>query len=122
VLVDTSVWVDYLRTGEAELVKLMQAGVVCCHPMILAELACGNLQNRKQLLGLLGDLSGCVVAKHDEVMRMIEQDALMGKGIGFVDAHFLASCLLTRETQLWTHDKRLANIAQQLGISYFVAN
>jgi hypothetical protein len=122
VLVDTSVWVDHLRTGDAALVTLLQAGRVCCHPMILGELACGNLQNRKQVLGLLGDLSICLEATHDEVLQMIERHTLMGKGIGFVDAHLLASCLLTGETQLWTRDKRLASMAQQLGVSYFVAN
>lgn len=122
VLVDTSIWVDHFRTGDAALVSLLQAGRVCCHPMILGELACGNLQNRKQVLGLLSDLSACVEASHDEVLQMIEHHALMGKGIGFVDAHLLASCMLTGATQLWTRDKRLARIAQQLSISHFVAN
>ncbi len=122
VLVDTSVWVDHLRTGDATLVALLQAGRVCCHPMILGELACGNLQNRHQVLGLLGDLSACVEATHDEVLHMIERHALMGKGIGFVDAHLMAGCMLTGDTQLWTRDKCLASIAQSLGLSYFVAN
>jgi len=118
VLVDTSVWVDYLRTGDAALVGLLQAGRVCCHPMVLGELACGNLQNREQVFGLLADLSGCVEATHEEVLQLINKYALMGKGIGFVDAHLLASCLLTGETQLWTRDKRLAGVAQTIGLSY----
>lgn len=122
VLVDTSVWVDHLRTGDTALVALLQTGRVCCHTMILGELACGNLHNRKQVLGLLGDLNTCVEASHNEVLHMIERQTLMGKGIGFVDAHLLASCLLTGDTQLWTRDKRLASIAQTLGLRYFETN
>lgn len=122
VLVDTSVWVDHLRNSDTDLVTILQAGRVCCHPMILGELACGNLHNRKQVLGLLCDLSTCVEASHDEVMHMIDQHKLMAKGIGFVDAHLLASCMLKSGSQLWTRDKRLASVAGQLGISYFVAN
>ncbi len=121
VLVDTSVWVDHLRQRDAELVKLLLADRVCCHTMILGELSCGNLQNRKQVLGLLSDLSACVEASHHEVLHMIERHKLMGKGIGFVDAHLLASCLLTNDMQLWTRDKRLTGIAQQLGVSYLIA-
>lgn len=67
VLVDTSVWIDHLRAGDDALISLLQTGRVCCHPMILGELACGHLQNRKQLLGLLADLSDSVEATHDEV-------------------------------------------------------
>lgn len=122
VLVDTSIWVDHLRAGEATLVGLLQAGVVCCHPMVLGELACGNLQHLKQLLGLLHDLRPCIEATHAEVLHLIDQHALMGKGIGFVDAHLLASCLLTGETLFWTRDKRLAVIAQQFGIGYVASS
>lgn len=122
VLVGTSVWVDHLRTGDATLVTLLQAGRVCCHPMILGELACGNLQNRKQVLGLLSDLSTCIEASHDEVVQMIEYHALMGKGIGFVDAHLLASCMLSNGMLLWTRDKRLASIAQVIGLGYVDTN
>ena len=122
VLVDTSVWVDHLRASDPALVALLQAGHVSCHTMILGELACGNLQNRKQVLGLLGDLSACIEASHDEVLQFIERHALMGKGIGFVDAHLLAGCMLTGATQLWTRDKRLASIAQTLDLRYFETN
>ncbi len=118
VLVDTSVWVDHLRAGDAALIALLQTGRVCCHPMILGELACGYLQNRRQVLGLLGDLSACVEATHDEVLQLIDRHALMGKGIGFVDAHLLAACLLTNNARLWTRDKRLAGVAQSLGLGY----
>lgn len=122
VLVDTSVWVDHLRAGDVMLVALLQTGRVCCHPMVLGELACGNLQNRNQVLGLLQDMSTCVEATHDEVLQMIDRNALMGKGIGFVDAHLLGSCMLTSETQLWSRDKRLASIAQAIGLGYVEAN
>jgi len=122
VLVDTSVWIDHLRAGDATLVALLQTGRVCCHPMILGELACGNLNNRHEVLDLLHNLSQAVEAHHDEVLQMIERFSLMGKGIGFVDAHLLAACMLTGETQLWTRDKRLASIAQANGLGYVEAH
>lgn len=122
VLVDTSVWIDHLRFGDAKLADLLQAGLVCSHPMILGELACGNLKNRSEILNLLSNLNPVVEANHNEVLRVIERYILMGKGIGFVDAHLLAACMLTGETRLWTRDKRLANVAHAIGLGYFEAN
>lgn len=122
VLVDTSVWIDHLRMGDAKLADLLQAGLVRCHPMILGELACGNLKNRSEVLNLLSNLNPAIEANHNEVLQVIERYNLMGKGIGFVDAHLLAACMLTGETKLWTRDKRLANVAQAIGLGYFETN
>ncbi|MDP2152904.1 MAG: PIN domain-containing protein [Methylotenera sp.] len=122
VLVDTSVWIDHLRMGDARLIDLLQAGLVCSHPMILGELACGNLKNRSEVLNLLSNLNPAIEANHNEVLQVIERYNLMGKGIGFVDAHLLAACMLTGETKLWTRDKRLANVAQAIGLGYFETN
>ncbi len=122
VLVDTSVWIDHLRMGDAKLADLLQAGFVCSHPMILGELACGNLKNRSEVLNLLSNLNPTIEANHDEVLQVIERYNLMGKGIGFVDAHLLAACMLTGETKLWTRDKRLASIAHANELGYVEAN
>lgn len=122
VLVDTSVWVDHLRAGDTSLAMLLQANRVRIHSMILGELACGHLQNRQEVLGLLRQLPHAVEASHAEVMHAIEHHRLMGMGIGFVDAHLLAACMLTGNTRLWTRDKRLSSLAQSLGIGYFAVN
>ena len=118
ILVDTSVWIDHLRFGESLLSEQLQHAQVVIHPMVLGELACGNLQNREQLLKLWSALPESVVASHNEVMRIIEQHKLMGRGIGYVDIHLLASAMLTENSGLWTRDKRLARVAKELGISW----
>jgi hypothetical protein len=89
VLVDTSVWIDYLRSDEPILVDLLNQSLVCMHPMIVGELACGNLHNRSELLSLWQNLPQITEASHDEVLRFLDNHQLMGKGIGYVDLHLL---------------------------------
>jgi len=117
VLVDTSVWVTHLRDGESVLEGLLEDGHVMCHPFILGELACGNLKNRTEILGHLKALPMATVAEHGEVLRFIEDNRLMGKGLGFVDVHLLASAVLSA-IQLWTLDKRLHQVSLKMGLSF----
>jgi hypothetical protein len=116
-LVDTSVWIDHLRQGDDELVAALLAGQVLIHPWVVGELACGNLHDRKQVLDLLQSLPLSPVAVENEVLFFIDQHALMGRGIGYVDVHLLASARLAK-ARLWTRDKRLATVANELGIAY----
>ncbi len=116
-LVDTSVWIDHLRQGDDELVAALLAGQVLIHPWVVGELACGNLRNRKQVLDLLQSLPLSPVAAENEVLFFIDQHALMGRGIGYVDVHLLASARLAK-ARLWTRDKRLTIVANELGIAY----
>ena len=118
ILVDTSVWVDHLRSGDDALATLLDAAGVLMHPFVLGELACGNLRNRKEVLGLLKDLPQATAARDDEVLFFIERQALMGRGIGYVDAHLLAAASLGGSARLWTRDKRLHAVAQGLGLAY----
>jgi len=114
ILIDTSVWVDYLRGGDSVLAELLEQNRVLMHPMILGELACGNLKNRQPLLQLWQHLQPLPTVTHEEVLYFIEQHRLMGKGIGYIDAHLLASVALASGTTLWTRDKCLAHIATEL--------
>jgi hypothetical protein len=114
ILVDTSVWVDHLRNNTPALVRLLEQNRVLMHPMVLGELACGNLQNRQPLLQLWQQLQPSPTVTHEEALYFIEQHQLMGKGIGYIDAHLLASVVLATGTTLWTRDKRLARIAAGL--------
>lgn len=116
VLVDTSIWVDHLRVGDPELVRLLEAHRVRMHPFVVGELACGNLSRRDEILDLLRRLPGVPVADQDEVLFLIERHRLMGRGIGFVDAHLLAATRLSPATRLWTRDRRLAEAARGLGV------
>jgi len=114
ILVDTSVWIDHLRTGDPTLTELLNASRVLMHPFVLGELACGNLRNRNEVLGLLRDLPRMTVATDDEVRFLIERQGLMGRGIGYVDAHLLAAVALANSARLWTRDKRLHEAAELL--------
>lgn len=112
ILVDTSVWVEHLRHGLPRLATHLQEGEVLIHPWVIGELACGNLRNRSQVLDLLQGLPAATVASDAEVLLLIERDRLMGRGIGYVDAHLLASARLSH-CRLWTQDRRLAAVAQE---------
>jgi predicted nucleic acid-binding protein len=105
VMVDTSIWVDHLREGSHHLEELLLDTKVVCHPFIVGELACGNIKNRNEFLSLIQTLPVAPVIDLDEFLYFIDQNRLMGKGIGFVDVHLLASALLS-EMPLWTSDKK----------------
>lgn len=118
ILVDTSVWVDHLRSRNATLVDELGAGRVLAHPFVIGELACGHLQNRREVLDLLGRLPSAPTATHAEALGFLDRRALMGRGIGFIDVHLLASVALATPTRLWTRDRRLAAVAAELDLAY----
>lgn len=95
---------------------LLEEGVVCCHPYVIGELACGNLKNRAEILSLLGALPVASVADHDEIMVFIDRHRLAGRGLAYVDVHLLCSAILSG-VGLWTADRRLAASAAVLGVS-----
>ena len=116
ILVDTSVWVDHLRSGDAALAGALEAGDVCTHAFVIGELACGRLRNRAEVLGLLERLPRVSSATDGEVLELIEARGLMGRGLGWVDAHLLAAVLLAPGTRLWSRDRRLGEVAAELGV------
>jgi predicted nucleic acid-binding protein len=118
ILVDTSVWVDHFRSGVARLAQVLEAGQVLAHPFVIGELACGNLQNRREVLDLLGRLPSVPMATHAEALGFLEARSLMGRGIGFVDVHLLASAALATPARLWTLDRRLSAVASELHLGY----
>jgi predicted nucleic acid-binding protein len=114
-LVDTSVWVDHLSRGNGALVSALEAGDVWCHPLVQGELACGHLNNRREILSLLAVLPKAPEPTHTEALAFLEARGLMGMGMGWVDIHLLASALLAG-IPLWTLDRPLARAAAQLGL------
>jgi hypothetical protein len=109
ILVDTSVWIDHFRRGNAQLRELLEAGEAAMHPMVLGELACGNLPARAETLRLLSHLPLIPQAPDSLVMQSIGARRLFGKGIGWIDAHLLTAALLS-SVALWTLDQRLAKL------------
>jgi len=118
ILVDTSVWVEHLRRREPVLEAALNACEVLMHPFIIGELACGNLKRRAEVLSLMGELPQAPVVTEDEALDFIERRKLMGLGVGYVDVHLLASAVLTGSATVWTRDKRLASLVDDLGRAF----
>ncbi len=117
VLVDTSIWVSHLRYGDAHLETLLKNAQVVSHPFIIGELACGKLRGRKEILSLLQALPSTPVITQEELLYFIEQKSLAGAGIGFVDAHLLASAQLF-DVPVWTSDRQFKRATERLKLSY----
>ena len=109
ILVDTSVWIDFLAGGStATSVKsLLETVELACHPFVRGELALGQLgKRRKDFLRGIDRLPVLPLAAHEEVLALVEARDLFRAGLGWVDAHLLAACIGTR-AHLWTLDRSL---------------
>ena len=115
ILVDTSVWIEHFRAGSERLKGLLFDEQVLCHPFVVGELACGTRQKRSEILRMLKALPEAHLLEHEEVLNFLESRRFYGRGIGWVDAHLLASTLLTG-CRLWTLDKPLRRVAADLNL------
>jgi len=121
VLVDTSVWVSHFKNTQPKLIELLNQDLVSCHPLVIAEIACGTPPNpRARTLGDLSLINQCKIATQEEVLSTIERYNLFGRGCGYIDIALLASALITDSTKLWTLDKRLNLLAKQFDRSFLV--
>ena len=117
ILADSSVWIDHLRANDPLFEEQLYQGRILCHPLVIGEIAMGSLKNRTQFLRSLGKIAQAGVARNAEVLRLVEERHLHGHGLGLIDAHLLASTLITPECKLWTRDRRLEKAAADLGIA-----
>ena len=117
ILVDSSVWIDHLRSSDATLAALLDAGRVLAHPFVIGELALGSFRQRDAIVQALRGLPPSIVASDEEVLAFIEGHRLFGLGIGYIDAHLLAAALLTPGAALWTRDRRLREAANHLAVA-----
>jgi len=120
VLVDTSVWIRFLSNRApyaAGLDQLLSRDEVSGHGFIYGELLIGDKGGRKQLLSSYELMHQAPMVNHQEVVEFVRERRLHGRGIGWIDAHLLASALVGR-LKLWTADPRLAMLAKELGIAY----
>jgi predicted nucleic acid-binding protein len=117
ILLDTSIWIDHLHRGKPGIDFLLRANRVLIHPFVVGEIALGSLRNRQAVLANLLDLPSATPATDAEALTFIERHKLGGAGIGYVDAHLLAAVSLTSGASLWTADKRLAIVAERLGLA-----
>jgi predicted nucleic acid-binding protein len=120
VLVDTSVWIRFLSNRAphaAELEELLSRNEVCGHDVVYGELLIGDVGGRTKLLADYEQMHQAPVVPHDDVVAFVRNRRLHGRGIGWIDAHLLASSLVGR-LKLWTTDPRLMALATELGVSY----
>ncbi|MGV1761861.1 type II toxin-antitoxin system VapC family toxin [Rhizobium sp. A22-96] len=120
ILADTSIWIDHFRHGDVELRKIIEDDRLLCHPSVIGELALGSLRDRSSVMAFLAAQRGAVVATHDEVMTMIDRYGIFSMGIGYTDAHLLASVLIDPRASLWTRDERLRIAAEKAGASLHI--
>lgn len=119
VIVDTSIWVDSLRTGDARLGEWMAADRLLQHPFVTAEIGMGSFQSadaRFRVIDLLVSFAQLPIADSQSLQEFVGENALYGTGIGFADAHLLHACISNPTAQLATRDKRLARQAEAMGI------
>ena len=117
ILADTTIWIDHFRSENKEMRRLLDRKAIAIHPFIVAELELGSLANRVRTLEWLDFLPRVRVAQISEVREMIEMRSLYTRGIGLIDAHLIASCLIDPPPVLWTGDRRLSSAAESLGIA-----
>lgn len=119
ILADTSIWIDHFRHADSELRAIIEDDRLLCHPVVIGELALGSFRNRGSVIAFLAAQREVSVATHDEVMTMIDRHNIFSMGIGYTDAHLLASVLLDQRAALWTRDKRLQAAAEKAGVSLY---
>lgn len=115
---DTSVWVDHFRRGDATLTALLRDGLVLIHPFVIGELALGTLRDWHDTVATLQELPQADVVSQDTYLALIDDEELVATGLGFVDTHLLASTRHRPGVHLWTKDKRLAARADTMGIGW----
>ena len=118
ILVDTSVWIDHLRARDPGLESLLAERRVLSHSLVIGEIACGSIGQRRLTLSVLDDLPRAIEASFEEVRGAMERRAWFGRGIGFIDACLLASALLNAPATLWSRDRRLRALAEEAGIAH----
>ena len=118
ILVDSAIWIDQLHHQDPVFADLLRRQVVVLHPYVAGEIMLGSLSDRAVVRLRLADLDPAPVAEHAEVLNLIDSVPLFGTGIGYVDAHLLASTMLMLGGLLWTRDKRLAAVAARLGVAF----
>ncbi|MGH9522293.1 MAG: type II toxin-antitoxin system VapC family toxin [Terriglobales bacterium] len=120
VLVDTSVWIRALSNRApyaGDLDELLERNEASGHDLVYGELLMGDKGGRTRLLADYELMHQAPVVAHPELVEFVRVRRLHGRGIGWIDAHLLASALVGG-LKLWTADPRLAALAEELRIAY----
>src|SRR5947208_2689196 len=107
ILADTWVWADHLRQADETMKACLDLDEIIMHPFVLGELDLGSMPRYDAVLNALKVLPAITIAQPDDVLVMVRENKLMGTGIGYIDAHLLASAVIVPDVRLWTRDKKL---------------
>jgi predicted nucleic acid-binding protein len=118
ILPDTNIWIDHLHRPDPDLTALLIQKRIRLHPFVLGEISLGLVGSGRGFIKLFGEVRHSKVASQLEMLNFIDARQLFGTGIGYVDAHLLASTVLENKGKLWTRDKRLLKQAQRLEVAY----
>ena len=116
ILVDTSVWIDHLRSADAKLQSLLQNDQVMTHPFIRLELALGSIASREKVLADLALLPQAPAVATEELFSLIDHKKLYRRGIGVTDLQLICCAIFDRSISIWTRDRQLSEIANELGL------
>jgi len=119
ILADTSVWVQHFRRGLPEFAAALQSAQISTHPVVLGELATGNITDRSRTLAALRILPRTQEGTAPECLEFIEVHRLYGRGVGWNDIQLLVAARLSGDP-LWSLDARLAATAVELGAAYTI--
>jgi len=115
VIVDTSVWIDHLKKSVEELSVLLEEGKVLSHSWVIGELATGQMRNRNAVLGNMKLLPQAKEATLEELLDLVEEEKLYGRGLSLTDVQILASALLS-EAKILTRDRAMLLVSKELGV------
>lgn len=118
ILADSSVWINHLRQGHDGLLKLIRYPAIVCHPFVIGEVAAGSLSSRSKVISALQSVIQFKIAPDNEVLDLMEKHKVYGRGVGYIDCHLLAATVSHENAWLWTNDKRLNSVANELGVAY----
>jgi len=117
ILPDTAIWIDHIHRKDEQLSALLRVDQVLIHPFVMGEIALGSMERYEPILDGLQTLRSAPIVADDDVRYMIRQHKIMGSGIGYVDAHILASVTIVDGAFLWTRDKGLNAVALRMGVA-----
>jgi predicted nucleic acid-binding protein len=118
ILPDTAIWIDHIHAKNAQLELLLRGDRVLVHPFVIGEIALGSMKRYETTIEALTALRPAPIAADEDVRFMIKQHTIMGTGVGYVDAHLLASAMLVPGSSIWTRDKRLDTVARRMGVAW----
>jgi predicted nucleic acid-binding protein len=119
VLVDTSIWIRALSGAEPfrrHLDDLLSGDEVLGHDFVYGELLIGDRGGRTKLLAAYAEMHWARSVSHEEVVSLVRDRKLYGRGMGWIDAHLLSSALVERAT-FWTADDAVVGVAKALGVT-----